>query len=1231
MNKYLATALLGGVSIVVLSGLSAEAGALPSHGHFVSGQGSIAKGNQSLTVKQSSTTGIIDWNGFSVGKHQGVTFDNGSGATLNRVTGGNLSTIAGTLHATGSLYLLNSSGVIVSGTGHVITGGNFVASSGNLTDNAFNADDRRLFNAKAGVINRGDIAAGGGVSLIGHDAINTGTIRAAYANLYGRGGNATDTGTIDATGNARHNAHILMIATDGKTEVAGSLVARNANGTGGLIETSGHEVSIGGRIDAGKGGTWLVDPFDLTIDSAAAATIDSSLADDTDVELQTTSSGASGPGIQNAAGNGDIIIDSALNWSTSATLTMSAYRNIDINAKIKISGNGTLVLDDNTSGGGGDYFISNGASIDFGATDNGGALTIDTTAYQLIYNATDLEGINSNLSGQYALATSFDASDAGNWTPIASACCDNFSGTFAGLGHTISNLTINQSSSNEVGLFAEISGTVRDVGLLGVSVTGNDEVGGLVGYNNGGTITNSYVTGSVRGNEYNGGLVGESFDGTITGSFSTAEVSGGGPMGGLVGYTDDGAIANSFATGPVVATSDGTSNTVGGFVGDSFGTALTNVFATGYVKGEQFDTVGGLVGNSDATIQNGYWDTQTSGTDTGLGNNDNSQSVTPMSTAQLQGKLPTGFDTTAWKTGTGLFPYLTWQFSGTPQSVTGFVYSDASITALAAGEVSLLVNGTNLGTVSTGANGYYYFAVAPKSVPSSNGQVFVFDAATDQASFEDNANGSVSGLNLIGGYLSEFSKQTSYKNIQKDLATALGGASFTTPNLFVDAKGSDLDIDQSINVSGTVDIDAAGAIDQTAGKIVAHALTGQSDGTALFDSSNQIDSLASFSTGGNFQFQLDDDSALAVSGVVNAGSRQIKLVTTGGGHSIAVNGTLEGSDVQLTSSGSITENSSGVIDTDDLTGSAAGSVAMQSDGNVVTDLGTFSSGGAFGFTDDHNLATTGKIDTGTKGLTLTTKGKGHTITISSVISGGEVKLVSASSIVEKGAGTIAAATLSGSSASKVSLNGSNVITALGAFTSGNTFSLVDTHALAITGAVSGGSNQITLTTTGSGHGIAVNGKIKAASLQLVSASGISETKAGSIQAADFAGSSAGTVALTSHSNIITHLGSFSTGSHAFSLFDDRSLSVEGTVDAGSSTLALTTIGHDSNLDIDGTLTGGTISLVTTGKADESAQGAIEANTLNVTASTGIELTSEHNQIKAIGKDTTKSGPNKITK
>src|SRR5947207_9581099 len=61
---------------------------LPTGGTVVSGNVAIgATSPTSLTVTQSSSTGIVNWSSFSVGQGHQVQFNNGSGATLNRVTG----------------------------------------------------------------------------------------------------------------------------------------------------------------------------------------------------------------------------------------------------------------------------------------------------------------------------------------------------------------------------------------------------------------------------------------------------------------------------------------------------------------------------------------------------------------------------------------------------------------------------------------------------------------------------------------------------------------------------------------------------------------------------------------------------------------------------------------------------------------------------------------------------------------------------------------------------------------------------------------------------------------------------------------------------------------------------------------------------------------------------------------------------------------------------------------
>jgi hypothetical protein len=78
-------------------------------------------------------------------------------------------------------------------------------------------------------------------------------------------------------------------------------------------------------------------------------------------------------------------------------------------------------------------------------------------------------------------------------------------------------------------------------------VTGNDNIGGLVGENvGGGAVGNSYSTCSVTGNLYVGGLVGQHW-GTVTNSYSTGNVTGDEDVGGLVGWKFGiSTVSNSF-------------------------------------------------------------------------------------------------------------------------------------------------------------------------------------------------------------------------------------------------------------------------------------------------------------------------------------------------------------------------------------------------------------------------------------------------------------------------------------------------------------------------------------------------------------------------------------------------------------------------------------------------------------------------------------------------------------
>jgi len=237
----------------------------------------------------------------------------------------------------------------------------------------------------------------------------------------------------------------------------------------------------------------------------------------------------------------------------------------------------------------------------------------------IITNASELQAMGGNLSAHYELGKDIDASETEAWNdgkgfePIGDSD-DSFEGSFDGNNHTIFDLYIDRDR-DDVGLFGYFDGEkIERVGLENVNVTGNGQVGGIVGYNTGevrksyatgsvvgsgdrvgglvgwnvgGTVSESSATGSVEGSDLIGGLVGHNFAATVSESFATGSVEGSDDVGGLVGY-NTGEVNESYANGSVEG-----SNEVGGLVGDNRG-KVTESFATGSVEGS--DDVGGLVG-----------------------------------------------------------------------------------------------------------------------------------------------------------------------------------------------------------------------------------------------------------------------------------------------------------------------------------------------------------------------------------------------------------------------------------------------------------------------------------------------------------------------------------------------------------------------------------------------------------------------------------------------------------
>jgi hypothetical protein len=339
----------------------------------------------------------------------------------------------------------------------------------------------------------------------------------------------------------------------------------------------------------------------------------------TDVEV-TTGSGAVTIGIM-----------SPLTWASSHRLTLDAQHSISIRSTVVVEGTGglTITLDD---GAAGSLNFYPGGSIAF--WDTASSLVISGNTYTLVNDiATLASDVNANPSGFFALAKDYNASGDGDYgdavvsTPLA--------GTFEGLGHAIIGLSFVIYGSYDVGLFAEIDGTARDlqvaasmdcepylnaaaaVGLLAavnggslknISVSGGiycpfaGMAGGLVGDSEApAQIAFASAAVSIGGKNVHvaGGLVGTN-TGTIRNASATGNISTGVAAGGLVGSTA-GLVQDSHATGRV---SNSYGYQVGGLAGEATGTIL-RAFATGNVSGKR--QVGGLVGYaSNLTVDSSF-------------------------------------------------------------------------------------------------------------------------------------------------------------------------------------------------------------------------------------------------------------------------------------------------------------------------------------------------------------------------------------------------------------------------------------------------------------------------------------------------------------------------------------------------------------------------------------------------------------------------------------------------
>ena len=622
--------------------------AAPSGGAVSAGSASIVQSGSVTNITQTTQKAAINWQNFSIGATETVNFNqpNTNAVTLNRVVGNEKSIIDGALNANGQVFILNSNGVLFSKNASVNTAG-LVATTMNLSDTDFmNGNYNFKGDSTASIINQGTITISdkGYAALFGKEVINEGIIKATLGKvelvgakevtlnlngnslvnlkvdkgvldalvknkgaIYADGGEVylttnavgellkgvvNNTGIVEANSIEDITGKIELFAHGGEADVSGILHAKD-----GFVETSGQVLHVSKDVSI-EAKEWLLDPTNITIADGGGTDIAGSSMD-ADVITTALNGGAS----VTLSADADITVNEAISWSSNKKLTLTAGDEIYVNAAIS-----------NTNlSAGGVYFQTSHAQnkVIFGGSGN-----------VVIYNPEQLQWVNTALKGKYTLGSNIDMTGI-TFVPIGfSHSADAFSGFFDGLNHTISNLTITASTGDFKGLFGyTYDPTIQNIGLVNVSITGQDYVGGLVGAMvSTGYVNNCYVTGTgtVTGRDYTGGLIGyQSSNSGLYHSYATVSVSGRGGVGGLVGYSSDCTIDTGYATGRV----DGAYG-VGGLVGVNGGAGTINqTYSTGYVAATTPDNVGGLVGYqaAGAATNFSFWDDYTSGRTTSAG------------------------------------------------------------------------------------------------------------------------------------------------------------------------------------------------------------------------------------------------------------------------------------------------------------------------------------------------------------------------------------------------------------------------------------------------------------------------------------------------------------------------------------------------------------------------------------------------------------------------------------
>ncbi len=618
----------------------------------------------------------------------------------------------------------------------------------------------------------GGLVGGNGSSSSINNSYATGTVGGSSYNVGGLVGGNYNSSRIDnsyATGSVSGSGGAVggLVGQNNSSSIDNSYATGNVNGSGGgvgglvgqnissIIDNSYATGSVSGS--SGVGGLVGFNHNSSISNSYAACSVSGSYSVGGLVGYNLSSSSIDSSYAISTV-NGSVYVGGLIGYDDGSNNLINNWWYNSLSQGIGNNGSNTSVGQWQEAGGASDFYNSTQAvysSWDFnGLWKDGAGITHPTLIWHdmnngsfiggtksipfFIHNVNQLQFMGYALSDSFQLASDIDASATLSWnsdtgfTPVGNSSTP-FTGTFNGNNYTISNLFINLLLTNDIGLFGKTSGsTIENVGLINANITGQNNVGTLVGYNNSSSIINTYAAGTVSGNNNVGGLVGYSKNSSsIDNSYATGSVSGSNNVGGLVGFNyNSSSIANSYATGTVI----GSGYNAGGLLGGNYSSIIDNSYATGSVNGSSY--VGGLVGSTYlSAIDNSYATGSVNGSSYvgGLvGFNGSSSIDNSYATGSVSGSGRSsvgGLVGINWNSSSITNSYATGSVNGSDRRVGGLV-------------------GWN-GNTSSITNSY-----ATGSVRGANYVGGLVGENTDSSSIDNNyATGSVSGNTNVGGLI----------------------------------------------------------------------------------------------------------------------------------------------------------------------------------------------------------------------------------------------------------------------------------------------------------------------------------------------------------------------------------------------------------------------------------------------------------------------------------------------